>query len=355
MALNFNLFAQGSPAGDPKFNQCYSYALQGDISKALAHIRQFHDFQLSPEQIELKQKFIVRFQDNNEEFTYNTKDNSILELIEIYRSYWNEVLLKKAPSDTAEKKLREKVSYYIYTDYFVNLNEDEKKVHNEFPDYLRVYLKERGCNSATGKTAGIYDLLLWTKDTHSDYDVTLPEGKVTVKVVFMDEVVTMGWEDYATFGKFYPGGWATDKELYCVRSAYDTASENFKISYLQHEAQHFSDYKIFPKLSGPDLEYRAKLVELSYAKETLFHLINFFIKTSKYYRNNPHGFGNFCVVRDLSKKIFGAKEADEIITEIEKWKEVPVEKINTAAKELLAQNTAALKKEGRETVSEFMK
>ncbi|MBN8571443.1 MAG: hypothetical protein J0M18_17605, partial [Ignavibacteria bacterium] len=174
--------------------------------------------------------------------------------------------------------------------------------------------------------------------------------KVTVKVIFMNEVVTMGWEDYATLGRYYPGGWATDKELFCVGSAYDTASENFNVSYLQHEGQHFSDYKVFPKLTGPDLEYRAKLVELTYAKESIYNLINFFIHNSNYDRSNPHAFGNFCVIRDISNKLFDGKTESDI----EKWKAVPGEKINKIAKELLITNTKLIKEAGSDTVSEFI-
>ena len=42
------------------------------------------------------------------------------------------------------------------------------------------------------------------------------------------------------------------------------------ISYLAHESRHFEDYQLFPKLKSADLEYRAKLTELSMANETLY-------------------------------------------------------------------------------------
>lgn len=351
--LSTNIFSQMTNKGNPQFNMFYNYALQGDITKALSHVEQFADTDLSEEQIKVKQKFINRFKNNNDDFVYGTENKSVLELIEIYRAYWKEVLMNESSRDTAEKKLQKIVSDYLYKNYFANLNEDKQKVHDDFADYVHKFLMDQGVKSTTGKTAGIYDLLLWQKENHSDYDVTLPEGKVTVKVVFMNDVVTMGWEDYATLGKYYPGGWATDKELFCVGTAYDTASESFKVSYLQHEGQHFSDYKVFPNLSGPDLEYRAKLVELTYAKESLYNLIKFFLVNSKNDRDNPHAFGAFCLTRDLSKKLF----ADNIETEmdIEKWKTIPVEKINAAAKELLIANTKLMNEFGADKVSEFMK
>lgn len=343
--------SQETKKDNPEFNQFYNYALQADLVKALEHIEKFSDADLSEEQIKVKEKILNRFVYNSDEFAYGTKDNSVLELLAIYRAYWKEVLFKENPSETAEKKLQRTVSDYLYTNYFANLKEDKQKVYDDFNGYLQKFLTDKGIKSTLGKTAGIYDFLAWGREDHSDYDVTLPESHVTVKVVFMNDVVTMGWEDYATFGKYYPGGWATDKELFCVGTAYDTASENFKVSYLQHEGQHFSDYKVFPKLTGLDLEYRAKLVELTYAKESVYNLINFFIRSSNYDRNNPHAFGNFCVARDVSKKLFDS----ELEKDIEKWKAIPVEKINETAKELLFENTKLLKEAGAETVSEFIK
>lgn len=351
MILNTNIYSQPTNKNNPEFNQFYNYALQADLVKALNHVEKYSESDLSEEQIKTKQKFLNRFKNNADEFSYNTTEQSILDLIEIYRGYWNKVLLKQTEPDTAEKKLQKNVSEYLYKNYFVNLNEEKQKVHEDFTNYLSMFLLDHGVKSAVGKTAGIYDLLLWAKDDHANYNVTLPEGSVTVKVVFMNDVVTMGWEDYATLGKYYLGGWATDKELYCVGTAYDTTSENFKVTYLQHEGQHFSDYKVFPKLTGPDLEYRAKLVELTYAKESLYGLINFFIKNSNNDRGNPHAFGNFCVTRDVSKKLFGG----ETESDIEKWKTIPAEIINKTAKELLIINTKLMKEAGEDKVSEFMK
>jgi len=87
----------------------------------------------------------------------------------------------------------------------------------------------------------------------------LLDEELKVKVVLMTDFATLGWEEYATLGTYYPGGWATDDALYCVKDAYDLNSETFLVSYLAHESRHFSDYKLFDKkLSGAELEYRAK-------------------------------------------------------------------------------------------------
>ncbi len=51
--------------------------------------------------------------------------------------------------------------------------------------------------------------------------------------------------------------------LFCVAKAYDTTKEYFAVSYLSHEAQHFSDQKNYSNIPSWHLEYRAKLTELS--------------------------------------------------------------------------------------------
>ena len=154
----------------------------------------------------------------------------------------------------------------------------------------------------------------------------------------MDNFITLGWEEYATLGIYYPGGWAKTDALYCVQKAYDLNSESFLISYLAHESRHFADYKLFPKLTSADLEYRAKLTELSMAKKTLYELIEFFINNANYDSDNGHSIANFCVIRDLSKSIFGV----EFEKGISKWKTVNRNRINKTAYKILQANTKSM-------------
>ena len=151
-------------------------------------------------------------------------------------------------------------------------------------------------------------------------------------------------------GKYYPGGWATNNSLFCVKSAYDISSENFLVSYLAHESRHFSDYKLFPKLSGADLEYRAKLTELSLAKKSLFDIINFFINNANYESENAHPVADYCVIRALSGILFN----EDFEKNIYLWEDKGVEAINKYSRDLLKQNTSDLKKIG-ENVQKFIK
>jgi len=204
-----------------------------------------------------------------------------------------------------------------------------------------------------GRMANYYDLLLWAKQTEKIYEITIPEGKVNVKVIFMEDFISNGWIEYATFGAKMAGGWAEKDALFCVKKNYDTSSEKFLINYLMHEAQHFADYESFPNLTSTDLEYRAKLAELSATKETIYTLLGKFLNMSSSDREKAHAhpFASFCVLRDLSKEIFN----QEFVDDIKKWEEVSYQEINKASIKLIKQHTKDLNIEGAETVKEFIR
>lgn len=183
------------------------------------------------------------------------------------------------------------------------------------------------------------------------YPVTTPEDTIDVQVVFMDSVISHGWEGYATCDTYYPGGWATSDALYCVRDSYDLESEAFLVSYLKHEGKHFADYKRFPKLASPDLEYRAKLAELAEARTTTHRLLRFLMRNSAPDPANGHAFANHCLVRDLSRMLFDKDREDDPAA----WEQVPVERIQQASRELLLQNTQDMVAAGAAEVERFIR
>jgi len=206
---------------------------------------------------------------------------------------------------------------------------------------VKKYIESRGFHTTDGigKTGRLYDLLVWKTEKDSTYIFRMGREKIKARVIMMDDFLTLGWEEYATMGKLHPGGWTTTTALYCVKSAYVLNSENFLISYLAHEGRHFSDYKLFPKLGSADLEYRAKLTELSLAKTTLYHLLAFYISNANGNSQNGHSVANYRVVSDLSKALF--KTGFE--TSIDAWKKVSAERINAMSYQILQANTRELK------------
>ena len=290
---------------------------------------------------------IERFKNQDELFDYKTKDTFLIDLIQLYQTYWKNILLQKQTIEKADIELKKQVGEYLRKKY-----SPVKESADSFPENLSSLLNEKGYYNTTGRIGGFFDLLIWTKESFGNYEVELPEQKTNVKVNFLEDFISLGWEDYATFNKHYPGGWAGKDTLYCVKSMYDTSSEKFKVSYLKHETQHFEDYKLFPNLSGADLEYRAKLTELNAANSTIYNLITFFIhNANNKRREDAHAFANYYVIRDLSQAIFKTDFVDDIA----KWKAISANEINSVSMTLLIKNSENLKKAGGITVVEFIK
>jgi len=332
------------------YNKIYSFALDGNISSVIKYFQSIDTASLN----ETDKNFIIQF---NYRFGYETDVSKYIDerkskidgLVYIFTNYWRSSLLENFLS--FDSSLIKNVTAYLAVHY-----QPAIFTRQDFPEdsvnlYLNNYIKSIGLyTTGYGKTGKFYDLLVWRKQQDSIFNFKIADENISVDVVFMDNFITLGWEEYATFGKYYPGGWATNASIFCVKSAYDISSENFLVSYLAHESRHFNDYKIFPKLSGADLEYRAKLTELNLANKTLYEIINFFINNANYESENAHQVANFCVVRDLSRMLFNA----EFEKDVNLWKEKGVETINKFSLDLFIQNTLELKKIG-ENVQKFIK
>ncbi|MGH7681707.1 MAG: hypothetical protein ACRENN_06930, partial [Candidatus Eiseniibacteriota bacterium] len=133
--------------------------------------------------------------------------------------------------------------------------------------------------------------------------------------------------------------------------SYDTTSENFRVSYLAHEGRHFSDYKEFPRLEQPELEYRAKLTELAVSNETTLTLVKAFSEQAGRDRAVPHSFADYCVIRDLSRTVF---RSDEGVKNPATWNSVAPDRLRKEALKLLQANDSRLHHMGAKDVSRFL-
>jgi hypothetical protein len=321
-----------------------SLALDADITSALNILETDSTKLLSEQNKKMKTVFETRFKYSEDKSTY-LEDRSkfgINDLLKIYSEYWRVSLLNKEKNyDTL---LGQNLFRFFINKYSLkNLNVADSLITDTLDYFLKKYIGESGLmTTGFGKTGKLMDLLVWKNQADSVYKFNLGDEELKVKVVFMTEFASLGWEDYATFGTYFPGGWATDDALFCVKDAYDLSSEIFLVSYLAHESRHFRDYKLFNnKLSGAELEYRAKLTELSFAKTILQSLISFFITNANYESDNAHNIADYCVIRDLSMKLFKS----DFEKDIKKWEVLSAEEINNASLSVLKENTEMLKKE----------
>lgn len=344
--LLLNLFSNAQFS----LEKIFGYALDGNMPAVLEAIKTDSSQKLSTKDSTIKIKFEDRFKYSNDKSNYlSSRKSPIDSLLMIYHNYWRLSLLD--PSKKKDDLLKHDLVKFLSAKNRMPKKLSKRSSDDDISEQLKKYVSNMGLyTTGYGNTGKLQDLLVWATEKDTTYNFEINGEKISARVFLMDNFVTLGWEEYATLDKLHPGGWATTEALYCVKKAYDLKSETFLISYLAHEGRHFSDYKLFPALTTADLEYRAKLTELSMAKETTFTLINFFIVNANYESDNGHQVANYCAIRDLSKIIFKT----EFEKDLAKWKALDVESIHAAATKALTTNTADLKKAGKK-VEKFIK
>lgn len=314
------------------YRTIFSNCLDGNVRATLLAIDKQEP--LRERDRKFKTYFEERFKYETDKSNFlETKKSSIDELFKLYHRYWRRALLQTSPEpDNIFKK-----------ELQAFLQKDSPKISidatgDTLDVYLKKYIAARGMHTTGfGKTGRLFDLLVWKSEHDTTYQFTLHHDTTSSRVILMDNFVTLGWEEYATLGRYYPGGWATHDALYCVIKSYDLNSEAFKISYLAHESRHFADYKIFPNLQSADLEYRAKLVELSMADISLYNLIDFFIANANAESGNGHSVANYKAMHQLSTAIFHT----DFEKDMTKWKAIPKERLNEVAYAILEEDTKA--------------
>ncbi|GHN01877.1 hypothetical protein WSM22_33660 [Cytophagales bacterium WSM2-2] len=334
--------------GTLPYMKIYSQCLNADVKNAMALAKQ-SEATTERDKAFLKE-ITLRFGETSDNSVFLEKrKSSINDILKLYRDYWRLALLN--PEKNYDSLLRRNLSVALSKEFKFARGSKNILSDDTLDIYLKKLIQSRELKTTGfGKTGKLFDLLVWRNEKDTTYDFSVRDEVIHSKVVFMTDFVTLGWEEYATLDRFYPGGWATKTALYCVRKAYNLKSESFLISYLCHEARHFSDFVLFPKLGSADLEYRAKLTELSLLNDDLFKIISFFIENSDRASENGHSVANYFAIRNLSEAIFKT----EFERDIEKWKKIPAKEIHEASYGILKKNTEQLSALGKD-VEEFIK
>jgi hypothetical protein len=326
-------------------SRVYNAALGGDMTKALSILDAIDRTRMSPGDSTsaecIRQTFGAPPQP--EQLPPRSR-----EILSTYRTYWQTVMLQRAETGQAEGRLLESLNAVFSSDPHDTTRSADLGAASE---HAKAVIESEDLHALTGVTSPYWELMIWRTEEPKTYRVKLPERSIDVRVVFLDGLVSLGWAGYATCGHAHTGGWATNEALYSLKSSYDTSSENFRVSYLAHEGRHFSDYKQFPHLEQPELEYRAKLTEIALSKETTRNLIQAFARGGGRDRAVPHSFANYCVTRDLSRDAFGTEEGAKDAT---KWDTLQPERIRSGALTLLKQNEQKLRRMGAKKVAHFL-
>lgn len=273
---------------------------------------------------------------SKDEIIENTSENRIInDISTIYREYWRTELLKENSKDRTDSTLYKNISEYLITNHLTLLSKDSlsKTIKND--SELKRILEDQGVKTDFKYRNGFQELFIWDIETIKNYEVKLPKQTISTKVVFIENFLLLGYDYYASFGSSPVGGWAIKESatLYCNNgSGYDIDSEKFRVSYLKHESLHFTDLNEYPNLSSTDLEYRSKVIELMYCtEETVYdRIVEFIIGANNTDRSHSHPYANYILIKNLSELLFNSEYESDIV----KWKELSVEKINSAAASL---------------------
>ena len=350
-AMAQNAITSFTKVDSSNFKKIFPYALRGDMGAVFEMLELADDHALNAKQRDIKRGYYQRFLYQTEDFDYNTNDLEIIDMYKRFQNYWRSVIIEHVPQNLADSLFRDEMNHFLKKYYKPEL--DIETIDNDYYTLFQAYFESKNMHgNAMGKTGHLYDLYLWKEQEEKVYDIDLPEGQtVEVPIVFMRDFISNGWSHYTTFAHSFTGGWATPDKLFCVEESYGSKNEEeFLISYVSHEGQHFSDYTLFPKLKQADLEYRAKLTELALAQTTAHNIIDKFIHHSKKDKSYAHAYANHMVVECLSNKVFNTNFEGNP----EKWKEVSVEEINRIALELLKEHSEALEVLGAESVEAYI-
>lgn len=221
----------------------------------------------------------------------------------IYRDYWHTAMTHPERRAAEEQRLEAQVRRLVGGPKEADLDALEP--------LLAAALKKEGVYSLQGRTGYLRELMIWSKQDEKVRHVALPEGRHDVKVLLLDDFKSFGWGHYATCGRASTGGWATDEALFAVVPKYPNLDdEEFRVTFLGHEAQHFADKSRFKGLESWELEYRAKLTELAEADATRSKVLEKFVSDQGDDPASPHSYANRRVLTDLTRDLGLASPAD---------------------------------------------
>jgi hypothetical protein len=320
----------------PVMNQYFKMVFSGDISGAPALFLSEPDDHGT---LMLEEKFKDRFLERSNGLDFSAiKDPRVLEIAGLFQDYWRDALMQLAPLEQLDTSLKSKLDGILIQQGFASALDDEDRLHEN----IGTFITQRGYFALSGRTPPLQELMIWTGNEVNSQSVELTDGTYQVDVNFLDDFISYGWSNFATFGMTSTGGWAQKDGLYCLCGHYDLDSEKYELSFLKHETRHYADFSLYPELQAADLEYRSKLTELAYSNEGTYSLMSHFFNSANKIPDAPHPLANWYVVDGLSAHLFDGKTPSQASA----WEGVPKADIRQTALLLLEQHSTALAEQG---------
>lgn len=305
-------------------------ALQGHMKQALAELQSAPSAEFGRRDSAIRSCMIQRFHSAAGDGVPTEFGPFANGAIGAYRAYWHRALLNPESKAVGEKQLYEELARLVGLPAGSEPSLVEKEVKKRF--------EREGLHALTGRTPPLLELILWEKETRQSRKVLLPDGEYDVLVKILDDFASLGWSAYATCDRSFTGGWVTPDAIYAVRPGWKSfQEENFRISFLAHETQHFADNERFGSLDSWVLEYRGKLAELALAKTTIPRLLAVFASNQGDDPSVPHSYANKRVLIDLRRELDISPESG--------FGDVTSDILNEAARALLLRDSQ--KRSGR--------
>lgn len=276
--------------------------VQGDGTRATAILRPLSDTELSARDAQLRSCMLARIEGSGEGES-RVPDAFTQRVLEAYEEYWRRGVVGPSARAPAEDGLLTALRQLLGNDQLADVSSAEPALASR--------IERAGYHSLQGRTGVLHELMIWSRQTEKQEHVALPEGQQTTHVFLLDGFVSRGWSSYLTCGRTGTGGWTRPEGLYAVVPAYDSLDgEDFRVSFVAHESQHFADQKRFPNLKDWEKEYRAKLVELALADSTRTRVLRYFSSSQGDDPADSHSYANRQVLRSIRQRLGLAVDAD---------------------------------------------
>ncbi|UHQ25090.1 hypothetical protein LVB77_10610 [Lysobacter sp. 5GHs7-4] len=328
--------APSGPLAAKAVSEALGAALRADVPTALTALKAAPAEQFNAKDIAFRSCMIERHERSSPPPPVGETDDPLArKVLDLYQNYWWHAVRDPAGRPARDAQLK--------ADLAATIGEkppaDGDEAFDALTERINVKLRAAGLHPLQGRTPPLYDLLVWRQQEERDYTVALPGGEQQpVKVFVMDDWLSRGWSHYTACSYTGAAGWANEQGLFAVRSAYgDLKGEDFKVSFLGHESQHYADLKRWPEMPPWTLEYRAKLVELALADDTRIKLLDRFYRSQDDEPDHPHPYANKRVIAAVLAKLGLPATAD--------LRQADPEATRRAAREVLIEDTRKRKAE----------
>ena len=280
---------QSTAAGEQALRSATGRALQGNVADALALLERVPASEFGEKDRAIRACMIERFGPNPKDSAASAAGGVTGAALRLYRSYWRGALLRPETRTAGEERLLAGLTALLG----LPADAGSDRVDAE----LKRRVAAEGRHALTGRTPPLLEFIVWASETSAVRRVPLPEGRHSVKVKMLDDFASLGWSAFATCERSFTGGWVKPDAIHAVRPGWkDLSAENYQISFLAHETQHFADKARFGELQSWELEYRAKLAELALADATVARILSAFLSNQGSDPAVPHSYANRIVL-----------------------------------------------------------